>query len=114
MHKRMFSPTLRRLNIGLVFFYFVGLPAIAANQSVSFDVLNNTSYDGCPYSGEVAISVEYDLVESNVGQLIVSAVNSGRSYELTRKDVEHGPGSAVFVFELQECIERIDVALTPF
>jgi hypothetical protein len=110
----MISPTLRRLNLGLVFFSLLCLPVIAANQSVAFDVLNNTSYDGCPYFGEVAISVEYDLVESNVGQLIVSAVNSGRSYELTRKEIEHGPGSAVFVFELQECIDSINVALTPF
>ncbi|MGX9462243.1 hypothetical protein ACWXWU_13560 [Shewanella sp. A14] len=114
MLKRMFSPMLRALNFGLVFVFLVVLPVIAAdNQSLDFDVLENTSYDGCPYSGDVAISVKYELTESNIGQLVVSGFRAGQSFELTKKDVEQGSGSAVLILVLQQCIDKINVALKP-
>lgn len=82
-------------------------------SSLPFKVHQNTSFDGCPYSEKVAISVDYELTGTGIGELIVSSLRGGQQFLLAKKEVESGTGSAVFVFELSDCIDDINVTLNP-
>lgn len=83
------------------------------NEAVSYEVLENTRYDGCPFSGQVALSVQYTFDSAEFAQLTLSGVSQYGHKLLAQKEVEQGRGSDVFVFTLDDCMDDIQVQLNP-
>ncbi len=114
MLEMAFSNRILKSSITLTLSLFSVSSLAEDSSSLPFQILQNTSFDGCPYSGEVVISVNYEFAEADFGELIVSSLSSGQQYPLAQKEVERGKGSAVFVFELSDCVDDINVSLNPF
>ncbi len=114
MLEMAFSNRLLKASITLTVSLFAVSSLAEESSSLPFQILQNTSFDGCPYSGEVVISVDYEFEETDFGELIVSSVSSGQQYPVAQKEVESGKGSAVFIFELSDCVDDINVSLNPF
>lgn len=114
MLEMAFSNRILTPSITLALYLLTFSTLAADSSSLAFQILQNTSFDGCPYSGEVAISVDYELTGASIGELIVSSLSSGQQSPLAQKEVESGAGSTVFVFQLNDCIDDISVSLNPF
>jgi hypothetical protein len=84
------------------------------NNSAQYQVLQNTSYEGCAYSGEVAISVDYSLHSAGFGELLVSGIQDGQGITLKQMEIEAGHGSTLVMFELNDCLDNIKVTINPF
>ncbi len=79
-------------------------------------ILENTSYEECLYSGNVAIEVKYKkrhfADNAETGHIILKTTQDGINYfKLLSKEVEAGRGSTILTFDAGECTRDIKVKI---
>jgi len=75
-------------------------------------ILQNRFYEGCNYSGTVALEVKYKLKSADYGQIVLEGTQDGASYfHLLSKEIEGGNGRTTMVFEASDCLQDVRVTL---
>lgn len=109
--------TMKKLNIlGGIILALAHVTAFAVDNviedKIEVEVLENVSYDGCPYSGEVTIQVNFSIVTLDRGRLNLStSYDSVNFSEIDSVELEGQRGNHLFSFNAGECLQAIQVSV---
>ncbi len=79
-------------------------------DKVNIKVLQNRSYDGCAYSGDVVIQVKYKLKTKALANMVLQGSEDGINfYQILSKEIESGRGSSLLKFHTESCLQDIQI-----
>lgn len=106
---------MKKINfIGCCIALFLSVTAHAADDvpedEIKVQVLENVSYEGCPYSDKVTLEVKFSIISASSGHLNLKTSLDGITFN--QQDVitiEGQRGSHLFTFEAGECLQAFQV-----
>jgi hypothetical protein len=93
---------------------WLSMPILASeiNTIQSFTILQNTAYEGCPYSGPIAVKVKYTVMTEQGADININTTEDGVYFAQSHTYfVEQGRGQIVIEFNAGECVQDIEVIL---
>jgi uncharacterized lipoprotein YmbA len=90
-------------------------PALLGNENNKIKkvkVLENTRFDGCPYSGNVVLRVKYRVKTEQGADINLTTSDDGINYfPALTQFVEQGRGRIVLELDAGECTQDIKVSI---
>ena len=81
-------------------------------NKLTFDVLQNTTFNDCLYSGDVVLDARYKLHQADSGQLIVEQSIDGQNYTtVLTEELDGRRGSLLLNFDAGDCSKDVRLSI---